>query len=72
MQGPGGTILHVDNPDSNSPGAPVREVFYASLANYNANATAYNNTIFVNTPLTSDAAGNIYLVSASRGRLRRR
>ena len=58
--GAGGTILHIDNPDSNSPGAPVREVFYTSLANYNANATAYKNTIFVNTPLTSDAAGNIY------------
>ena len=58
--GAGGTILHIDNPDSSSPGAPVREVFYTSLANYNANAAAYRNTIFVNTPLTSDAAGNIY------------
>ncbi len=58
--GAGGTILHIDNPDSNSPGAPVREVFYTSLGNYNANAVAYNNTIFVNTPLTADAAGNIY------------
>jgi hypothetical protein len=58
--GAGGTILHIDNPDSNSPGAQVREVFYTSLANYNANATAFKNTIFVNTPLTSDAAGNIY------------
>ncbi len=58
--GAGGTILHIDNPDSNSPGPPVREVFYTSLANYNANSTAYNNTIFINTPLTADAAGNIY------------
>jgi hypothetical protein len=58
--GAGGTILHIDNPDLNSPGAPVREVFYTSLDNYNSNAAAYNNTIFVNTPLTSDAAGNIY------------
>ncbi len=58
--GAGGTILHIDNPDSNSPAAPVREVFYTSLANYNANAAAYNNTIFVNTPLTADAAGNLY------------
>jgi hypothetical protein len=57
--GAGGTIFHIDNPDSNSPGAPVREAFY-SLANYNANPAAYNNTVFVNTPLTSDAAGNIY------------
>ena len=58
--GAGGTILRIDNPDSNSPAAPVRQVFYTSLANYNANAGAYNNTIFVNTPLTTDAAGNIY------------
>lgn len=58
--GAGGTIWHVDNPDSNSPGAPVREVFYTSLANYNANAAAYNNTIFVNTPITADSHGNIY------------
>ena len=58
--GAGGTILHIDNPDSNSPGPAVREVFYTSLANYNANAAAYNNTIFVNTPVTADAAGNIY------------
>jgi Big-like domain-containing protein len=58
--GAGGTILRIDNPDSNSPGAPVRQVFYTSLANYNSNAAAYNNTIFINTPLTADAAGNIY------------
>lgn len=58
--GAGGTIWHIDNPDSNTPGAPVREVFYTSLANYNANAAAYNNTIFVNTPITADASGNIF------------
>lgn len=58
--GAGGTIFRVDNPDSNTPGPPVREVFYTSLANYNGNAAAYNSTIFVNTPITADAAGNIY------------
>jgi hypothetical protein len=58
--GAGGTIWHVDNPDSNTPGAPVREVFYTSLSNYNANAAAYNSTIFVNTPITADASGNIF------------
>ncbi len=58
--GAGGTIWHIDNVDSNTPGAPVREVFYASLASYNANAAAYNSTIFVNTPITADSAGNIY------------
>lgn len=58
--GAGGTIWHVDNPDSNTPGVPVREVFYTSLAGYNANAAAYNSTIFVNTPITADSNGNIY------------
>lgn len=57
--GAGGTIWHIDNPDSNTPGSPVREAFYP-LANYNANPAAYNSTIFVNTPITADAAGNIY------------
>jgi hypothetical protein len=58
--GAGGTIWHVDNPDSNTPSAPVREVFYTSLADYNANAAAFNNTVFVNTPITADSVGNIY------------
>ena len=58
--GAGGTIWHIDNPDSNTPGTPVRDVFYTSLANYNANAAAYNNTVFVNSPLTVDGNGNIY------------
>lgn len=58
--GAGGTIWHIDNPDSNTPGAPVREVFYTSLAGYLANAAAYDSTIFVNTPITGDAVGNIY------------
>jgi hypothetical protein len=58
--GAGGTIWHIDNPDSNTPGVPVREVFYTSLAGYNANAAAYNSTVFVNTPITADSNGNIY------------
>jgi hypothetical protein len=58
--GAGGTIWHIDNVDTNMPTSPVRDVFYTSLASYNANATNYNNTIFVNTPLTADFAGNVY------------
>jgi hypothetical protein len=55
--GAGGTIWHVDNPDSNTPSTPVREAFYTG---YNSNATAFNNTVFVNTPITADSSGNIY------------
>ena len=51
--GAGGTMWHIDNIDSNSPTTPVREVFYTTLFAYNANATAFNNTIFVNTPITA-------------------
>jgi hypothetical protein len=58
--GAGGSIWRVDNPDSNTPSAPVRLVFYTSLAAYNANASAYNNAIFVNTPITADSNGNIF------------
>ena len=58
--GAGGTIWHIDNPDSNTPGVPVREVFYTSLSNYGTNAAAYNSTVFVNTPITADANGNVY------------
>jgi hypothetical protein len=58
--GAGGTIYHIDNPDSAGHGTPVREVFYTTLTNYNANAAAYNSTIFINTPLTPDSNGNIF------------
>lgn len=58
--GVGGTIWHIDNPDSATPGPPVREVFYTSLAGYNGNAAAFNSTVFVNTPITADANGNVY------------
>jgi hypothetical protein len=43
--GAGGTMWHIDNIDSNSPTVPVREVFYTTLSAYNANATAFKNTI---------------------------
>ena len=58
--GAGGTMLHVDNIDSNSPSAPVRDVFYTTLANYTANQANFNNTVFINTPITADTAGNIF------------
>jgi hypothetical protein len=58
--GGGGTIYHIDNPDSVAHGAPVREVFYTTLANYQANAAAYNATIFINTPITADSNGNVF------------
>lgn len=58
--GAGGTIYYIDNPDSVSHGAPVQQVFYTSLANYQANAAAYNSTVFINTPITTDTNGNVF------------
>lgn len=34
-------------------------VFYGA-ANYNANPAAFNSTVFINTPLVSDAQGNVF------------
>jgi len=56
----GGTVYFLDDPDTDSPGTPVRRVFYTSLSNYLADAGDYNSTIFINTPLTADSAGNVY------------
>ena len=61
--GAGGTMYHINDPDSDSPGAPVQECFYTNLTAYNANSggnNGFNNTIFINTPLTADSNGNIF------------
>lgn len=58
--GNGGTIYYIDNPDSVSHGAPVQQVFYTTLANYQANASAFNSSVFINTPITSDSSGNVF------------
>lgn len=56
----GGTLFSIDNPDSDSPGIPVRQCFYTNLLEYSNNAAAYNSTIFVNTPITADPNGNVF------------
>lgn len=58
--GNGGTIYYIDNPDSVSHGAPVQQVFYTTLANYQANASAFNSSVFINTPITSDSNGDVF------------
>jgi len=56
--GVAGTVYYRDAPDSSS-GAAGRVVFYGTVA-YGAHPQAYNASIQINTPLTSDALGNIY------------
>jgi hypothetical protein len=58
--GAGGTVFYVDNPDSDLPGAPVRQCFYTNLAGYTSNAAVFNTTVLVNTPLTTDTNGVIF------------
>lgn len=58
--GPGGTLYYVENPDLDTPGPPIQQCFYAALGTYQTNRTAFNQTIFINTPLTPDTNGVIF------------
>ena len=58
--GAGGTILYIASPDSATPGTPVRQVFYTTLSDYQTRAASFNSTVFINTPLTADANGNVF------------
>jgi hypothetical protein len=57
--GAGGSVHFIDNVDVAGHGAPVRRVFYTNAA-YDANAAAFDASVFVNTPITADANGNIF------------
>ena len=56
--GAGGTVYYRDTPDQ-ATGTSGQLAFYG-LANYQASAAAYNSSVYINTPITSDRAGNIY------------
>ncbi|MFM7322661.1 MAG: Ig-like domain repeat protein [Armatimonadota bacterium] len=57
--GPGGLIWHIDDPDSDTPGAPVRHAFQGDAA-YDADPAGYAGSVFVNTPLTAGTDGSVY------------
>ncbi|MSU34291.1 MAG: hypothetical protein EXS36_04125 [Pedosphaera sp.] len=65
--GAGGTLWHIDNADSSTPGTPVREVFYTSLAGYQADAPNFNSTLFINTPITAATDGSVYFGFRTQG-----
>ena len=59
--GLGGTVLYTDSPDAAGPTPPTTgRLAFFGLSNYNANPSAYNSTVFINTPITTDAAGDIF------------
>ena len=58
VPGGGGTLLYRDDADAVASPA-VRVAFFGDAA-YAANPAAFNGSVFINTPLTSDDAGNVY------------
>lgn len=58
MPGAGGKVYYMDNPDS-AGGSPQSIVFYGASSYSSASAT-YDSTVFIDTPITSDASGNIF------------
>ena len=56
--GAGGRLLVRDDANA-AAGTFAAQVFYGAAA-YNANPAAFNATVFINTPLTADALGNIF------------
>lgn len=54
----GGTILLRANADS--PTSAVTRVAFYGLANYTANAAAYDSQVTICTPITSDGQGNLF------------
>jgi hypothetical protein len=57
--GAGGTLYYVDAPDADGATVTGRVAFYG-LDNYQADPADFDNAVFINTPLTADAAGNLY------------
>src|SRR5262245_26349809 len=57
--GAGGTIYYINSPNANGATTSGQVAFYG-LANYMANKEAFDGSVFINTPITSDSLGNIY------------
>src|SRR5262249_20029687 len=56
--GAGGTVYLRDNPDSI--GSTGGQMAFFGMTNYLADRSNYDAKVFVDTPITSDSAGNIY------------
>ena len=58
--GAGGTVYYVDGIDSDSPSPPVQECFYTDLATYKTNASVFNSSVWIVSPLTADTNGDLF------------
>jgi RHS repeat-associated protein len=59
--GPGGTVFYKDNVDQYyGKTKPDGQLAFYGLANYSANPSDYNKSLFINTPLTVDSAGDVF------------
>lgn len=55
--GAGGTVYYIDNPDM--PGShTVTQIAFYGIANYTH--AGFDNSVFINTPITSDSSGDIF------------
>jgi len=57
--GVGGQVYYIDNVDLPGPHVASTVVFYG-LANYLANPSGFNSTLFINTCLVADSAGDVF------------
>ena len=57
--GAGGTLLYRDNLDAPPPSSSGRVAFFG-LAAYQLDPASFDSTVYVNTPITADSAGNLY------------
>jgi hypothetical protein len=56
--GAGGKIYYRDDPDSAT--GTVKTLVFYGLSNYNANPATYDSTVWIDTPITADAAGDVF------------
>jgi hypothetical protein len=58
--GAGGTVYYIDNPDGLTAPPVVHQLAFYGLSAYQANPSAYNSTVFIDTPITADGNGDIF------------
>jgi Bacterial Ig domain/Dockerin type I domain len=57
--GAGGTVYYINAPDADGATTTGQLSFYGMSA-YSASKATFDSAVFINTPITSDSAGNIY------------